>query len=270
MNNRISAKAREKWDAFISTEGKAAGLSGCRPFLESKTVNDIFYEGMFKNRPCIVKCSSRAPDAICNEYRVMRQLYEVDTGVFPEPYACCVSKDGRLAFVAMERLSGDTAVDPAGDFVRMAKALEKTGIVHRDILKNILPGADRHLKLIDFQFAVDRNNYQESSYMRRNPKYLYTVFGVQKSLWLGAWNDCTELLIALRLYKVPEDNPAYAKLLSMEQGMFFCPPIGWFVRLRLLFYKISLRLQHAFAVGKKRQAIARRLETLSSSPGGRA
>ncbi len=264
MSKGLSKEPRARWDAFIVDAGGKAGLSGCVPFLENKTVNDIFYEGQFNGRPCIVKCSSRAPETICDEYRFMRRLYEADPAVFPEPYACHMSEDGRLAFVAMERLSGGTAADPAGDLVRMAKALEKTGVVHRDILKNILPGADGHLKLIDFQFAVDRGDYRESDYMRRNPKYLYTVFGVQKSLRLGVWNDCTEFLIALRLYNVSADNPAYAELRAMEGGMLFNPPIPALARLRLRLYRISLLLQLPFASGAKREAIARRIETLNT------
>lgn len=267
MNKALPKKSRRRWDAFVADVGKEAGLSDCVPFLENKLVNDVFYVGLFNGRPCIVKCSSRAPDAIRDEYRFMQRLYDADHVVFPEPYACRTSRDGSMAFVAMERLSGSAAVDPAGDFLRMARALEKTGLVHRDILRNILPGADGHLKLIDFQFAVDRRDYRESRYMRAHPKYLYTVFGVQKSLRLGAWNDCTEFLIAMKLYNVPEDNPVYAELRAMEDGMLFEPKIPLSARIRLHLYRLSLLLQRPFASGAKLNAITHRIETLDTLRG---
>ena len=57
--NALPRRLRAKWDELIATEGAAMGLSECRVFLENKLVNDIFYEGLFKGRPCVVKCSSR-------------------------------------------------------------------------------------------------------------------------------------------------------------------------------------------------------------------
>ena len=56
MKRKLNERRRRRWDALIETEGKALGLDCCRPFLEKKLVNDIFYEGLFHGRPCIVKC----------------------------------------------------------------------------------------------------------------------------------------------------------------------------------------------------------------------
>ena len=68
--NPLSWRKRAAWDALVREEGAKMGLSDCRAFLENKLVNDIFYEGVFKGRPCVVKCSSRAPESIENEYKL--------------------------------------------------------------------------------------------------------------------------------------------------------------------------------------------------------
>ena len=77
MSRGLSRRKRAAWDALIESEGPALGLSDCRSFLENKLVNDIFYEGTFKGGPCIVKCSSRAPESIENEYKMSRRLNAV-------------------------------------------------------------------------------------------------------------------------------------------------------------------------------------------------
>ena len=95
---------RCEWNKIIETEGVKLGISDCCPFLENKIANDIFYEGMFNGRPCIVKCSSRAPDSIRNEYEMLKRVHSADAAVFPEPYALWTSPDGHKAFVAMEKV----------------------------------------------------------------------------------------------------------------------------------------------------------------------
>ena len=57
MNKGLPKSLRARWDDLIATEGRALGLDGCRPFIENKLVNDIFYDGTFKGLPCVVKCS---------------------------------------------------------------------------------------------------------------------------------------------------------------------------------------------------------------------
>ena len=53
--NPLSWQKRAAWDALVREEGAKIGLSDCNAFLENKLVNDIFYEGVFKGRPCVVK-----------------------------------------------------------------------------------------------------------------------------------------------------------------------------------------------------------------------
>ena len=150
----LDARLRAQWDAIIESEGRALGLTDCRPFLENKMVNDIFYEGLYKGVPCVVKCSSRAPESIRNEYEVGVKLNAANPQVFPRFYGCHVSEDGKYAFVAMEKLHNLKEIEPksAGDdAVAIVKALDRTGIVHRDVyIDNLMIGDDGHLKLMDF------------------------------------------------------------------------------------------------------------------------
>ena len=57
---KLDDATRGSWDALIKTEGKALGLEDCRPFLENKVVNDIFYAGTFKGEPCVEVLVARA------------------------------------------------------------------------------------------------------------------------------------------------------------------------------------------------------------------
>ena len=239
---------RERWDCIIETEGARLGLSECRPFLVDKIANDVFYEGLFNGRPCVVKCSSCAPDSIQNEYEMLTRVYAASFDVFPEPFVLWTSLDGRMAFVAMEKVGGGTPSNPADDILRIAETLRDTGIVHRDIsMENLLCGEDGHLKLIDFQFAIDRAAYLESRFMRRNPKYLYVHFGNCEELGLGKWNDVLGRgLSACLSHFAPDDKTVEAKLRAMAEGMAFSAPVSHSVRLRLAIYRVSLAVQWFF------------------------
>jgi hypothetical protein len=242
----LPVRLRRKWDCIMASEGARLGLSECRAFLENKTVNDIFYEGLFKGLPCIVKCSSRAPDSIANEYEMLRRVHAAEPSVFPEPFALWTAPDGRMAFVAMEKVGGGTPSDPAADILRIAETLHETGIIHRDVSKaNLLCGQDGHLKLIDFQFAVDRRAYHESRFMRRNPKYLYVHFGNCEELGLGRWNDVLRLMKCLHTL-APQAEDAQACLRTLATRMTFSAPVPPTVRFRLNAYRASLAIQRLF------------------------
>ena len=255
-------REREAWDALIAREGARLGLTECRAFLENKLVNDIFYEGSCNGKPYIVKCSSRAPDSIANEFAMLKRVYADNPNVFSEPYAFWSSPDGRVAFVVMECVSGGVADAPAADIVAMAETLRRTGIVHRDISsENIACGLDGHLKLIDFQFAIDRNDYRESRFMLDNPKYHFVNFGNCESLGLGVWNDVLGLgLLECLRHFAPDDAEARGRLSSIAGEMTFSAPVSARIRLRMLLYMASLRIQNVFV---KRHTTKWRLRKMS-------
>ena len=263
MKRPLDDKTRGRWDALIKTEGAALGLSRCRPFLENKLVNDIFYEGVFHSIPCIVKCSSRAPDSILNEAAMGERLYAADPDVFPRVLAHFKTADGEYAFVVTKKISGppfavlcacpdrmrpQVADGFAADLLRIATALRQTGIVHRDINPyNLLFDEDGHLKLIDFQFAIDRNDYHESSFMRKNWKYLYIVFAFSNPLGGAAWNDTRA--IRLRAQMMPPTDrvkEAIAALEAEEAVSLFTITVPRSVRWRLRGYCASLFVQRLF------------------------
>ena len=241
----------EKWDGIIATEGAAMGLSECSVFLENKMVNDIFYEGLYKGVPCVVKCSSKAPDSILNEYEVLNRLYCINSDVFPKPMAHYCSQDGRLAFVVTEKLNqakGITSDSAAQDILAIALALKESGIVHRDIfVDNLMLGSDVHLKLIDFQFAIDRNDYRESVFMLRNPTYHYVTFGGEGKLGLGRWNDLSGfgLIRCLDLF-APNAKDIRECLVGMERELLFEEKISVSVRRRLWWHEKSLAFRLLF------------------------
>ena len=268
MSKPLPKKLRAAWDALIATEGAEMGLSECKVFLENKLVNDIFYEGLYKGIPCVVKCSSRAPESIRNEYEVGVKLNAANPQVFPRFYGCHVSDDGKCAFVAMEKLYGLSELKPkvAGDDeIAIIEALDRTGIVHRDVyIDNLMIGADGHLKLIDFQFAVDRNKYEECAWMRKNWKYRYVILGLASGLPVGMWNDASGMLNAVKKICCESESQRIATIFEYYvDRLNFAPQIPLADRLRLMMYGARLKMQNIFfSSDRKRQVWQRRISRL--------
>lgn len=203
---------RRKWDNLIATEGAKMGLTDCVPFLENKMLNDIFYRGLYKGQRCIVKCSSRAPDSIHNEYVMAHRLYTADPAVIARPLAHWVSRDGKYAFAVIEEMPGKSLAEMlmqrlddearqniAMDLVRIAKALAKAGIVWRDLIpSNFLCDASGHYRLIDAQLAIDRKVPHECRFMKKHRLYRIILFAYNRELNGQGWcdADCLEDILA--------------------------------------------------------------------------
>lgn len=256
--NPLPWRERVTWDGLIVSEGGRLGLSDCCAFLENKFINDIFYEGRFRGKACIVKCSSRVPGSIRNEYELALRLHAVVPSAVPEPLAAWASEDGRRAFVVTEEVSGPTLTELlargvtdeqadgfAADVGRLADALNETGIVHRDLFSdNLILGADGHLKAIDWQLAVDRNDYREDPWVARHWKFRYVVFGVNRELGLGVWNDFHAL--GKILAQLPQTNAVRAvaaRLAAAAPSQSISAPPDALTRVKLRLYALSLRVQ---------------------------
>ena len=266
MARPLKESTRAKWNALIETEGRALGLSDCRIFLENKLVNDIFYEGLFKGRPCIVKCSSRAPESIVNEYELGSRLHATDPLRFPEMFACF---PGPFAFVVREKIESERTLadDPddryADEVVAIIDDLFRADVVFRDILpSNFMVAADGRLKLIDFQFAVDMRTKRIDPWMRRHPDYHFTVFAAVVQGHVAWWDDAdfaTLLLPSLRQRLKSRIGRLRFEVRLAPSDLF---------RLRLLAMRLRIRKLFCRRDTRKRRAICRRLERfkwLSSS-----
>ena len=259
---RLSKRICSAWWDVVTSEGPALGLFDCRVMLENKMVNDIFFEGLFKGEPCIVKCSSRAPESIANEYRMSRRLATVDPGVCAEALALWRSPDGRRAFVVTRKLPGpslaeiiakkvceEEAVKVLEDMVRIAGALIKSGIVWRDIIPdNFMRDTDGHLKLIDAQFAIDRNDYREDPFLLRNWSYRMLAFAHHPMTAGYGWNDTAMMLFYV--WKLSGSARAQAlcdRLRMMSDASNFAVEHGSMDRFRMRLALAVMRVQRVLA-----------------------
>ncbi len=261
MSKRISEDLRRRWTAIIESEGARLGLSGCKSFLENKLVNDIFYDGVFKGRPCIVKCSSRAPFSILNEYKLLKRLEDDGQMYFPRAFACHITDDHNFAFVVVEKIVDIGTIEPRTaleDVKNIIAILREKGIVHRDVNRaNLFFAADGHLRLIDFQFAIDRASPQEDPWMRRNWKYLLVVFSRMEKLPPATWNDIAAFRSFIQRYKeCPTFTEIDAWLEAFEADGNFTTPVSSSILPSMLCYCMSLWLQIMF---RRRREIRERL-----------
>lgn len=233
-------------------------ISNRRVFLRDKYINDEFAEGELCGRPCIVKKSAKAVWSIGNEYRLSARMHAAAPECVPCPIAWHLADDRKSAFLATAKVAGpslteliaggvsDAQADSfAADVLRLADALKATGIVHRDLFSdNLLLDADGHLKAIDWQLAVDRANYREDPWVARHWKFRYVVFGVNRELGLGVWNDCLALADVLRrLPQTAAVKSAIERLVAEADEMTFACPPDRVTRFKLRLYGLSLRVQ---------------------------
>ena len=255
--HKLSPCLRERWDRLIGDVGGKLGLSDCRVFLENKIANDIFYEGSFKGMPCIVKCSSRAPESILNEYELGRRLHSVDPVHFPAVYVC---HPGPFAFVVSEKVEGGRSLADSPDekyadeILAILDSLYAANVIHRDILpSNFLIAPDGHLKLIDFQFAVDMDTKRIDPWLKRNPKYHFAVFAAIVTR-RGAWWD--DAYFAGMLMPSMRER-VRSRIGRLRFEIAFSP----LVRMRLRFHVLAMIVQRMFCArgSRKRKALDRRL-----------
>ena len=258
---RLSKRIRAAWWDVITSEGSAMGLLDCRVLLENKLVNDIFFEGTFKGEPCIVKCSSRAPESIENEYKMSRRLAAV-APVCAEALALWRSPDGRRAFVVTRKLPGPSLADVLAkdvgeeeaigvleDMIRIAEALIKSGIVWRDIIPdNFMRDSDGHLKLIDAQFAIDRNDFREDPFLLKNWSYRMLTFAHHPMTAGYGWNDAAMMLFyTWKLSGSARAQELCDRLRTMSDASNFTVEYGGMDRFRMRIALAVLRMQRAIA-----------------------
>ena len=274
---RLEPQLPDGWTAVSSLEPFAAGsvlpapapqIDGARAFLENKYLNDRFLEGTWQGVPCVVKESSKAVWSIGNEYRLNAEVHALAPQCAPMPLAWRYAADGRSAWVVTAKVAGpsltellrsglsaDQADSFAADLLRLARALDKTGIVHRDLFSdNLLLDSDGHLKAIDWQLAVKRSLPREDPWVLRHWKFRYVVFGVNRELGLGVWNDFSALRSVLAQFPQTEAVRAADGMLAAREGeMAYSDPPRGVARVGLWVYALSLRIQMFFRPQKSRK-----------------
>ena len=269
-------------DPFSSSPvapGPEPDIADARVFLQGKYINDTFLEGRFRGTLCIVKKTAKAVWSIGNEYRITSRMFAAAPTVVPCPLAWWYDCNVRAAAVVTAKVAGpsltellvrgvtDAQADGfAADIRALAEALKREGIIHRDLFSdNLLLDADGHLKAIDWQLAIDRARYREDPWVARHWKFRYVVFGVNRELGLGVWNDFHALGKVLALLpQTAAVKEVSAWLAADEKSMGFArPPKGW-TRFRLWLYGCSLRFQMLLNRGRpeKHARLERRWRTV--------
>ncbi len=254
----IAESALEPFVVGSVRPGGEPRIDNRRVFLENKYINERFEYGIWNGVGCVVKHSTKAAWSIGNEYRLSARMYAQAPALVPAPLAWWRAPDDSRACIVIARVPGPSLTDLimrglseeevdtfTSDILALADALKTTGIVHRDLFAdNLLLGADGHLKAIDWQLAIDRNHPEEDPWVVANPKFRYVVFGVNRELGLGIWNDFSALsAILARFPQTPEVRDARCRLDGMAPMMKYCDPPRGLDRIRLWAYGCSLRFQ---------------------------
>ena len=225
---------------------------------EGRYLNDLVSVGECRGVPAVEKRSTKGVWSIGNEYSMSARMHEAAPGVVARPLAWRFAGDGRSAAVVTERVAGDSLAERlrrglspqeadsfAADMLELADALAKTGIVHRDLFAdNFIVGADGRLKAIDWQLAIDRTLYREDPWVRKHWKFRYVVFGVNREMGLGVWNDFAAMEKLLSAF--PQTAAVVAarrSLADRAEAMTFAAPPDAATRMKLWLYALSLRFQ---------------------------
>lgn len=221
--------------AEISAHGPFSNLMPIR--LDAGRSPNVFktryFSGEFEGRSCFIKFSPVLGDFMRQEWRVAKLLHEKD------PKHICEGLfwhrlEGGGAFVATEWIEGETldcvlhrgAIGAeqsdrlAADMVALARLLKDSGIVHRDVRpSNLMVSPDGSLKLIDFQFAIGKNDeerlYQEPAFVN-NPHGPLTILtlGEDYAFGPGRWNDAYSLRKCLK--ELPQTPGVRAALATLD------------------------------------------------------
>lgn len=273
--------ARSRLSPFekgLYAPGKPPAIGNPQMLFTDKTLNREIFRAKVDGVDCFVKHSDTAVWSVLNEYRACAKMHALSPLAVPAPVATWMSPGGDDAYAAIEWLEGRSLSDVLGegpldgaradafaaDILAIADALEKAGIVHRDIFTdNLIAAADGHLKLIDWQTSITRKWPNEDPWVRSHPKFLYAVFGVNRDLPPGVWNDFSALAGVLGLFpQTAKVREVREDLLRRAPAMQLAVRLKRRTRLRLALYAASLFFQSLMHGGKKRDRVRRRLQAI--------
>lgn len=225
-------------------------MDGLRPAgLESRRVTialpTLLLDARLHRERILVKYSPVAPEAIASEWKFARRFRAIRPDLCVEP-VCWHRTAGGGAFAALKFMEGRTLqtlleedfkfsreqVDRmARDMRDISDTLIAANIAHRDVRPaNLMVGPDFHVRIFDFQFAVDMNDRRENPYFVDHYMELLWVLGDTYAEGHGKWNDrramarCLETLpdspfkseVAAELCK---EADAYNRTASLPKGL---------------------------------------------------
>lgn len=206
------------WRTRADEISAISGVTEIRPVLlellrEKALLQPLFFSGVLNGQKCFIKHSPYAKSLTAAEWKYPRMLELNGAGdLVGKPLFWHTTNDDG-AFAVTEWIEGralDVLIaqkDPlltekadilARDILRIADTLEHLEIVHRDIRPaNLIIGADGHVKLIDFQFAVPFGKTLEDPWFSRHPAVIDGL-GAEYAFAPGQWNDRHSLRMILR------------------------------------------------------------------------
>ena len=175
----------------------------------------------------LVKYSPVAPFAIANEWSFARRFREIRPDLCVEPVSW--HRIGEGAFVVLKWMVGNTLQDLLDqgvvfspeqtatlvkDMKDISDTLVAANIVHRDIRPaNMMVSPDGHVRIFDFQFAVNRDDPREQRYFVDRHVELLGVLGDIYADGHGKWNDRRAMMRCLQnLPDCPERAQAISEM----------------------------------------------------------
>jgi serine/threonine protein kinase len=136
---------------------------------------------------------------LSSEYRLTRMMFERDKNYFVEPIDFCKGKVNYILmnwsegtrldeYVRQNRLTKSQKGKLVEDLHRISKLLYAAGIVHRDLIPRNFLVSNGRLKLIDFHFAVEYDNFHELDYVKEDIAAV-NLLGESFAAGMYKWDD---------------------------------------------------------------------------------
>lgn len=171
---------------------------------EKSGADFIYFTGLNNTQEKVFIKWGGFEDSVKKEYEIGRKLHKEDPRYFIKPLQYKYDQD--IKFIIYPYIKGanlQSAIDNNSltddDKIKIIKqlreilnVLHKNNYIHRDIRPtNLILTEDKNLILIDFQFCVDLNNYQEFDMVYKNPEKIQGLgadFKFKKYIWDDAYS----------------------------------------------------------------------------------
>lgn len=216
------------WNCFK----KNVAFSELKPILENNysLSNFYYFKGKYEGREVFIKYGGIGETCL-NEYERTRKVFDLYPQHFVEPIA--IEQNDRDYYIISEWVDSVSIEDYLKNatqqqisdikqqLIEIYNALLKADVMHRDIRPDNLLVTGNTLKLIDFQYALDRTNPKELSCVLNETKVAIRL-GNRKFRYKGyAWRDSSSILKIMKHFgmdtsdvKLSPDKVYYMPLLK--------------------------------------------------------